>query len=83
MTQRDKLGLKSDGANNNDNDGHINDNNNGYNIGCKDDTFDIATDDDYQTYNWTHHPLTAECWYRIAAHPIFSSYAYEDEDEYS
>ena len=47
VTQRDKLGLKSDGANNNDNDGHINDNNNGYNIGCKDDTFDIATDDDY------------------------------------
>ena len=46
VTQRDKLGLKSDGGNNNDNDGHINDNNNGYNMGCKDDTFDIATDDD-------------------------------------
>ena len=30
VTQRDKLGLKSDDGNNNDNDGHINDNNNGY-----------------------------------------------------
>ena len=46
VTQRDKLGLKSDGGNNNDNDGHINNNNNGYNMGCKDDTLDIATDDD-------------------------------------